>query len=37
MSGPKKYVHDYCKNNYETIVLSKRGEQIIIEEGKKAS
>jgi hypothetical protein len=35
MSGAKGFVHDYCRNSYETLVLHKKGGQIIINEGKK--
>lgn len=35
MSGGKQHVHDYCKDNYETLILYKKHGQIYIKEGKK--
>jgi len=33
MSGGKQHVHDYCKDNYETLILYKKHGQIYIEGG----
>jgi len=37
MSSGKSFVHDYCRVNYETLVLYKKDGQIIIKEGKQKS